>query len=79
MNSRRFVIVRSELVVRLKIKCSKCGAEGLSETIKLDMSDCDPTYYATKLNTMRIGTNFPVGWSSHYAAKGEDHRCPACN
>lgn len=68
-------IIRGEVTIRLPVVCCNCNSFQPSEPITVDISGLDSSELASRLNRVRIGTAFPVGWASYLGGK---YRCPKC-
>jgi hypothetical protein len=72
-------IRHATIKLQLPVECHKCGAVETSETITVEIKDCDRDGIDRELNRVRVGTHFPVGWASYYGNASRDiYKCPSC-
>lgn len=68
--------VRLKMV--LPVTCCKCGAQQMSESIEVETRDISPHGLLNAISAQRVGTHFPVGWSSNLRDGKTVYDCPQC-
>lgn len=76
--TKRPRIIRAAVTVALPVECRECRRTESSQSIKVEVKDCDVSALVETLNRCRVGTSFPVGWANFYGQPHDTLVCPEC-